>query len=178
WKYYYLDVPSGSSSLVVDLYNMTADVDLYVHYNAKPTLSLWDCRPYIGGTSEQCSFTSPAAGRWWIGVNNYAVGTISYTVKATAGAVACTYWISPGSASFTSSGGSSNVSVAAGAGCAWTAGTNDAWITITGGSSGSGNGTVSYTVAANATTSSRTGTMTIAGQTFTVMQSGAPCTYS
>src|SRR5439155_11634804 len=77
WKYYYLDVPSGSSSLVFDVNNMTADVDLYVRYNAQPTLSAWDCRPYIGGTSEECSFTSPTGGRWWIGVNNYAVGTIS-----------------------------------------------------------------------------------------------------
>src|SRR5438034_10053596 len=41
---------------------------------------------------------------------------------------------------------------------------------MTSGSSGSGNGTVSYTVAAHASTSSRTGTMTIAGQTFTVNQ--------
>ena len=64
WKYYYLDVPSGSSSLIVDLYNMSADVDLYVRYNAQPTLTIWDCRPYIGGTSEKCTFSSPSAGRW------------------------------------------------------------------------------------------------------------------
>jgi len=68
WKYYYLDVPAGSSSLVVALNNMTADMDLYVRYNAQPTLSVWACRPYVGGTSEQCTFSSPAAGRWWIGV--------------------------------------------------------------------------------------------------------------
>ena len=37
-------------------------------------------------------------------------------------------------------------------------------------SSGSGNGTVSYSVAANTTTSSRSGMLTIAGQTFTVTQ--------
>src|ERR1041384_5153810 len=86
WKYYYLDVPSGSSSLIVDLNNMTADVDLYIRYNAQPTLTIWDCRPYIGGTSERCTFSSPAAGRWWIGVNNYATGTISYTVKAASSA--------------------------------------------------------------------------------------------
>ena len=90
WKYYYLDVPSGSSSLVVDLNNMTADVDLYIRYNAQPTASVWDCRPYIGGTSEKCTFSSPAAGRWWVGVNNYATGTISYTVKATSSAQAST----------------------------------------------------------------------------------------
>ena len=43
-----------------------------------------------------------------------------------------------------------------------------------GGTSGSGNGSVSFTVAANTGTSSRTGTLTIAGSTYTVTQA-APC---
>ena len=47
------------------------------------------------------------------------------------------------------------------------------WITITVGSTGTGNGTVSYSVSANTTGSTRTGTMTIGGQTFTVTQNGA-----
>ena len=38
--------------------------------------------------------------------------------------------------------------------------------------SGSGAGTVSFTVAANATTTARTATLTIGGQTFTVSQQG------
>ncbi len=45
------------------------------------------------------------------------------------------------------------------------------FITITSGNSGSGNGTVNYSVAQNATGQPRTGTMTIAGQIFTVNQS-------
>ena len=64
------------------------------------------------------------------------------------------------------------------ASCAWTAASNAPWITITAGASGSGNGTVAYTVAANASTTGRTGTMTIAGQTMTVTQAGAPCNYA
>lgn len=60
----------------------------------------------------------------------------------------------------------------AGAGCAWTAASNASFITVTGGASGSGNGTVSYSVAANTGTASRNGTLTIAGQTFTVTQAG------
>ena len=47
--------------------------------------------------------------------------------------------------------------------------------TITAGNSGSGNGSVSYAVAANSDTTSRTGTLTIGGKTFTVMQAGATC---
>ena len=47
---------------------------------------------------------------------------------------------------------------------------------MTGGSSGTDDGTVSYTVAAN-TGTARTGTLTIAGLTTTVTQAGA-CTYT
>ena len=56
-----------------------------------------------------------------------------------------------------------------GTGCTWTAVSNDSWITISAGTAGTGNGTVSYSVAANTGTTSRTGTMTIGGQTFTVL---------
>ena len=84
----------------------------------------------------------------------------------------CTYSISPTSASFASGGGTGSVSVTAGAGCSWTAASNASFITITAGASGTGSGTVSYSVAANTATTSRTGTMTIAGRTFTVTQAG------
>ena len=83
WKYYSIDVASGSSNLVVDLYSLSADVDLYVRFGDKPTLSSYNCRPYVGGlTAEQCSVSSPAAGRWWIGVNNWDTGSTTYTVRA------------------------------------------------------------------------------------------------
>jgi len=55
---------------------------------------------------------------------------------------------------------------------AWTATSNAAWLTITAGASVTGSGTVTYTVAANTSVNSRTGTLTIGGQTFTVTQSG------
>jgi hypothetical protein len=62
-------------------------------------------------------------------------------------------------------------------GCPWTAQSNVGWITITSGSPGTGNGTVNYAVAANTGTTLRTGTLTIAGQTFTVQQKGS-CLYT
>jgi hypothetical protein len=75
-------------------------------------------------------------------------------------------------------GAGTPVAVTAGNGCTWTATSNAAWLTITSGASGSGNGTVTFTIAAN-TGSSRTGTLTIAGGTFTVTQAAAAqCTYS
>lgn len=78
------------------------------------------------------------------------------------------YSLSSQSASFPVSGGSGSVNVIASAGCPWTAVSNNAWIQITGGASGSGNGTVSYRVTSS--TAARTGTLTIAGKTFTVNQ--------
>ena len=56
--------------------------------------------------------------------------------------------------------------------CDWTAVSNDGFITITAGSSGTGKGTVTYSVPVNSTTNILTGTITVAGQTFTVTQAG------
>ncbi len=84
----------------------------------------------------------------------------------------CSYNISPTSKIFNFSGGADSVSVMAQIGCDWTATSNDSWITITSGSSGSGDGTVGYTVLSNSSTSSRTGALTIAGKTFLVTQEG------
>jgi glucose/arabinose dehydrogenase len=90
----------------------------------------------------------------------------------------CSFTISPTSKTVSSSGGAFIVSVTAPAGCPWTAVSNNSWITITSGSSGLGNGSVAYSVAAN-TSPQRTGTMTIAGKTFTVTQnSGCTVTIS
>jgi hypothetical protein len=46
-------------------------------------------------------------------------------------------------------------------------------VTVTKGASGSGGDTVEFAVEANGTGAPRTGTMTIAGQTFTIDQGGA-----
>jgi hypothetical protein len=61
------------------------------------------------------------------------------------------------------------VNVSAGSGCAWTAQSNASWITVTSGASGTGSGSVAFSVARN-DDNDRTGTLTIAGQTFTVQQ--------
>jgi hypothetical protein len=65
------------------------------------------------------------------------------------------------------------VTVTTSAGCNWTAASNNSFITITSGASGSGGGTVNYSVAANTGSLSRNGSMTIAGLNFSVSQAGA-----
>lgn len=155
-----------------------------------------------GGGTGAVSVTAATGVGWQTFVNDSWItvtsggsgsgnGTVNFSVAANTGsartgtmvvagrvftvtqdAPACIYSISPTSANYTSTGGTASVTVTAGAGCAWTAVSNAAWITITSGASGSGNGAVNYSVAAN-TGASRNGTMTIAGLTFTVTQSSA-----
>jgi Zn-dependent metalloprotease len=84
----------------------------------------------------------------------------------------CSFSISPTSASFAAAGGTQSVTVTTAAGCNWTAASNSSFITITSGASGSGSGTVSYSVAANTATTSRSGSLTIAGLTHSVSQAG------
>ncbi len=81
---------------------------------------------------------------------------------------ACTYSISPTSRIFMDAGGSGVIAITFPSGCPWTATSNASWITITDVSIAQGS--VSYSVAVNPDPRSRTGTMTVAGQTFTITQ--------
>lgn len=85
----------------------------------------------------------------------------------------CSYSITPTSQNIVAAGGSYSASVTTASGCAWTAASNAAWLTIMNGSSGSGNGTVNYSAAANTGSGGRTGTLTIAGKTLTIIQTAA-----
>jgi len=86
----------------------------------------------------------------------------------------CFYSISPASQFFVSQGGTGVINVTSSSNCTWYTQSNASWITINSGNNGTGNGTVNYSVSANETTSQRTGTITIAGETFTVTQDGIP----
>lgn len=84
----------------------------------------------------------------------------------------CTYSISPASRSFECGGGAGSISVTSStSGCSWTATESVDWIEITSGGTGSGDGTVTYTVSENTTEDSRTAIITVAGQTHMVTQS-------
>src|SRR5215204_2211081 len=67
----------------------------------------------------------------------------------------CATTLTPTSTSVGSAAGTGTVAVATGGGCNWTATSNAAWVTLTSGLSGIGNGSVNYSVAANALTSAR-----------------------
>jgi hypothetical protein len=95
----------------------------------------------------------------------------------TQAALACAYTLTQTSVSPTATGDAQSIAITAPAGCAWAATTNKAWITLTT-ASGSGNGTLAFTVAANTATSPRTATITVGGETVRVTQAGLACSYT
>lgn len=101
-------------------------------------------------------------------VNSMSASSFSVTIANT-----CAFSISPGNQSFASSGGPGSVNVSTDTGCGWTASSNVNWIAITSGVSGLGNGAVNYVVAPNTGNVSRTGSLSIAGQTFAITQAAS-----
>ena len=160
--------------------------------------------PTSGGNSNvtvntigSCSWTATSNAGWLTitgGNSGSGTGIVSYAVAANTGparsgtlAVAgqtvtinqasdCTYVLGATSTNLPVSGGTGHVMVTDSAGCTWTATSNAGWLTVTAGSSGTGNGLVSYAGAANPSPA-RTGVLTIGGQTFTVNQ-GNGCSYA
>ncbi len=150
----------------------------------------------LNASSAACAWTAAGNAPWITNVTASGTGSgpVSYSVAANAGpartgtitaaaqtftvtqADGCTFSLSSPSDTAGSTGGAKTLSiVASDGGCAWSASSNVSWITgVT--ASGTGNGNVTYTVAANAGPE-RTGTLTLAGQTFTVTQASG-CTYS
>jgi len=83
----------------------------------------------------------------------------------------CNYTLSANSRNVSYGAATGTFNVTSAAGCSRPATSNQSWLVITAGGSGSGSGAVSYSVAANAG-NERTGVITVAGQTFTVYQVG------
>jgi Viral BACON domain/Putative binding domain, N-terminal len=144
-----------------------------------------------------CAWTATSAQSWITitsGSSGNGNGTLNFTVAATSGPArsgtmtiagrtftinqgqGCSFSLATTSASAPASGASGSFDVRTADDCGWAANSNANWLSITAGATGSGNGTVRYTAAAN-TGPQRTGTLTAGGQTFTVTQS-AGCTYS
>jgi len=113
-----------------------------------------------------------------IGPGGSAFSTLSNVFTVSPPVTCAPPVLSATSASVAASGATGSVGVSAAAGCTWTASSAASWLTVTSGASGNGPGTVGYAAAANTSTSARTGTLTIAGQTFSVTQGAAPCSYS
>ncbi|MBK7863698.1 MAG: trypsin-like serine protease [Archangiaceae bacterium] len=82
WAYYAVTVPTGATSFTVVTQGGTPDADLYVRAGSKPTTASYQCRPYVNGNNETCTFSSPPPGTWYIGVRGYTAYS-GLSVRAT-----------------------------------------------------------------------------------------------
>ncbi|HVM47940.1 MAG TPA: BACON domain-containing carbohydrate-binding protein, partial [Candidatus Acidoferrum sp.] len=160
---------------------------------------------YVSAPSN-CQWTA-ASGTAWIVITNGATGDgpgfVMFSIGANNGCCPRTntmtlaglpytviqeggpnfYTIAPTNAAFDAGGGNGSIGVTAFSQyCQWFAipeGTEDAgWITFPSTATGTGNGNVSYAVALNDSSISRTGAVLVAGHTFTVIQAGGTCGFT
>ena len=146
----------------------------------------------LGSSDPACQWTA-TSDQPWLSVTSGAGGTGGRTVGFSAAANAgpergatitvgnsvfnvtqengCSYLINPASSIVSGSAGSGSFGISTSVGCVWTAVSNNSFITTT--SSGSGNGTVTFNYSLNDQSNvPRTGTISVAGSTFTLTQSG------
>jgi M6 family metalloprotease-like protein len=100
-----------------------------------------------------------------------AVGN-GYRVRVINNSIACSYSLNQTSGAFAASGGNGSVALTTDGGCLWNAASNANWITVISGSAGSGNATISYTVAVNPGREPRAGTLSIADKMVSITQTG------
>jgi hypothetical protein len=156
----------------------------------------------VTASAGSCGWTATGAPTWitiTAGAGGTGTGTVQFTVAANTSlsprtapltiagqmftvsqaAGTCTFSLSASSQSIAAGGGTGMVTVTTSSGsCAWTTTGAPTWVTVTSGTSGTGTGTVLFTVAANTNPSPRTAVLTIGGQTFTISQAAAPCTFT
>jgi hypothetical protein len=118
------------------------------------------------GTGNKYITPLVANGKVYVGTTN-GVGVF--------GLLNCTYSIALSSTNADAGTVDDVVSVTAPAGCSWSVANTSGFMTVTGGSSGTGNGNVSFSIPPNPGTS-RTGVLVIAGHLFTAIQSGQTTT--
>ncbi len=71
-QYWTIVVPAGASNLSIGISGGSGDADLYVRRGSQPTTSAYDCRPYLNGNNETCSFASPQAGTYHVMLRGYS----------------------------------------------------------------------------------------------------------
>jgi len=158
-------------------------------WNASPETDIAGYKVYYGTASQNYDWvldigkvttytvTGLTSGfTYYFAVTAYDTSDLESTYSNQVSASACTYSISPQSENFTASGGTGSVTVSTQSGCSWTASSGVSWMTITSGNSGTGNGTVSYSISSNTNSSPRTASSTIARNTLTVTQEGSSST--
>ena len=166
----------SSNSLQTGSEAGTADVTVTVTGDC-PTWTAWTADSWLTVTGS--SYWGTARPQFSFKANTSAsvrVGTVTiagkpFTVTQAPGA--CSFDLSPGALAVPAAGATGNLSVnASSLGCAWSAASSDAWLTVSP-ASGSASGVVSFVAGANTGASARQALVTVAGRTATITQGSA-----
>jgi uncharacterized protein (TIGR03437 family) len=155
--------------------------------NSVSVLASGNSCPWLAGSYDSWITVSGSGNRSGTGVMTYTVssnstsaprnGTIwvaGRTLTVNQAGVSCSSIVSPLSMAISGPGvtGASLTVTSTTPDCQWTAVASVPWILVSGGSTGSGNGTVTFTVGVNSG-GARTGTIAVAGQTVYVDQAAS-----
>jgi len=86
-KLFVIEVPAARDILKIAIGGGTGDADLYVRWDAPPSTTQYDYRPYLVGNNEVVHVIDPAAGMWYTMIRGYDAYA-GLTLKATYGPVA------------------------------------------------------------------------------------------
>ncbi|MGA3097515.1 MAG: FG-GAP-like repeat-containing protein [Bryobacteraceae bacterium] len=179
----------SSSGHSLDAYGYAVGPGMTFNVNVSAPTCPWSAIPTVTWlTATPASGAGNGTVDYYVYPNSAATprtGTIvvagqTFTVtQAGLNPTGCLFYLDSTSGGFPDAGGSGQVHVTLGSveGCSWVVSSDSPWITITSAPTFAASGNVLYSVAANSTGVTRTGTLTIAGQTFTVTQV-AGCSFS
>ena len=105
------------------------------------------------------------------------VANRSVTISQEPGASTCFSSVSPLQIVLGNRSTIEDISVVVSSGCIWGAASNVSWISLVTGGVGNGTGIARISIAGNSTSERRTGTVSIAGQTVTIVQEPIACIY-
>ena len=153
-----------------------------------PTLTNLDASTYLGGSADDFApaLASDTAGNIYVAgsTNSTDFPTTLTSYGGSSGSfeayvakfdnmlqgTSCIYTFNPENTTVPGAGGNFSFGITTSAGCAWGASTEDSWITTS--SSGSGSGTVNYTVSSNPGPV-RQGMIDVAGKIYTITQNSS-----
>ena len=147
---------AGDPFLTVNIGKPTPQLDGLIRVDLTRTLTSWP-EPNVISAARVISVAS--------GASNASLHSNSFVFQ-------CDFSLSSTGQSFSASGGSSTVSLTTQSYCSWKATSSSSWITVST-AGGTGSATIGYSVASHTSTTSRTGTVTVAGLTYTVTQAAA-----
>ena len=70
-RFFSIELPSGATDLEISISGGSGDADLYVRFGSLPTLELFDCRPYLVGNNESCTFAAPDEGTYFVMLHGF-----------------------------------------------------------------------------------------------------------